>query len=530
MYVAKLGTDTQLYVRPLDEFQPTPIAGTEGGTGPFFSPDGQRLAFFADGKLKTVRLDGGAPVTVCDAPRSRGGSWGPDDTIVFTPGIDAGLMRVPAAGGAPQAVTTPDRTKDAITHRWPEILPDGRSVLFTLWTGIGRSEEARLAIVSLQTGKQQVLPLEGASNPHYSRTGHVVYRRSSSVMAVPFNLDRLEVTGPAVPIAEDVAMNVLGTAQFGVSSDGTLVYVSADDSNAQQTLRWVDRLGQDTPVAVSARALEEPRLSPDGDDLAVTKREGNVDVWVYRLARGALTRLTSALTEDETPIWMPDGRRVTFSAARRGQPRLVFWKQADASGEEELLVRTDKAEDHMHPDSWSPDGKTLALTNTRMPFEDADMWMLRPADTQQLRPFLQTRFNEGGARFSPDGRWLAYVSNESGRYEVYVRPFPGPGEGRPVSLEGGTEPVWARSGAELFYRSGEKMMTARCPESRIQRSAAPSALRGTLRPGAETPRQLRCGSRRAAVRDGARNRSDVCGQLRLVLGALTESTPAGRPD
>jgi eukaryotic-like serine/threonine-protein kinase len=459
VYVAKLGNNTQLYVRPLDQFQPTPLAGTEGGVGPFFSPDGQRVAFFAGGKLKTVGLDGSPPVTVCDAPTSRGGSWASDDTIVFTPGIGAGLMRVPARGGEPKKLTTPHQLQPTLTHRWPAVLPDGKWALFTLWTGVGRAEEARLALVSLESGEQRILPLEGASSPHYSRTGHVVFLRSDSVMAAPFNVDRLEVTGPAVTIAEGVASSVWGSAQFAVSGAGMLVYVAAGDVSGQHTLRWVDRAGRDSAVAVSSRVLEEPRVSPDGEHVLLTKREANVDVWAYQLARGVLTRLTSEITEDETPIWMGDGRRITFAAARRAQYRLVLWKPMDG-GDEVLLLRGERADDHPHPDSWSPDGQTLALTNIRAPFEEADIWLFRPAETPQIRPFLQTKFNEGAARFSPDGRWLAYVSNESGRYEVYVRPSNGAGREHKISVEGGTEAVWARSGDELFYRSGDRMMAA----------------------------------------------------------------------
>ena len=530
VYVAKVGNDTQLYVRPFDQFRPTPLAGTEGGTGPFFSPDGQRIAFFAGGKLKTVGLDGGTPVTVCDAPTSRGGSWARDDTIVFTPGIDAGLMRVPAGGGEPKAITTPHRLQPMLTHRWPAVLPDGKWALFTLWTGIGRGEEARLALVSLETGEQRILPLEGASSPHYSRTGHIVFLRSDSVMAAPFSLERLEITGPAVTIAEGVASTVWGTAQFAVAGAGMLVYVAAGDVSGQHTLRWVDRTGRDSAVAVSSRVLEEPRVSPDGEHVVVTKREANVDVFLYQLAQGALTRLTSEITEDETPIWMGDGRRITFAAARRAQYRLLLSKPMDA-GDEVLLLRSERADDHPHPDSWSPDGQTLALTNIRAPFEDADIWLFRPSETPQIRPFLQTKFNEGAARFSPDGRWLAYVSNESGRYEVYVRSFDGSSEKHTISLEGGTEAVWARSGDELFYRSGDRMMAATVslnPSFSVQQ-------RRMLFEGRYLPaRRLHAnydvspdGKRFLMVRQIGQTAAP---QLRVVLGSLQSSTQENRPE
>ena len=232
-------------------------------------------------------------------------------------------------------------------------------------------------------------------------------------------------------------------------------------------------------------------MSPDGEHVVVTKREANVDVFLYQLAQGALTRLTSEITEDETPIWMGDGRRITFAAARRAQYRLLLSKPMDA-GDEVLLLRSERADDHPHPDSWSPDGQTLALTNIRAPFEDADIWLFRPAETPQIRPFLQTKFNEGAARFSPDGRWLAYVSNESGRYEVYVRPFDGSSEKHTISLEG-------RDRGGLGSQRRRALLSERrsddggngYPQSVLQRSAAPRALRRTLRSRAAAPRKLR---------------------------------------
>lgn len=460
VYVARTAAGTQLYLRSLDRVTATPIAGTEGASLPFFSPDGQWVAFFAQRKLQKVRVGGGTPVTVAEASEtSRGGSWAQDDTIIYTPEVNAGLMRVSANGGTPQVLTTPNASNSEISHRWMEATPDGESLLFTIWAGCCRWEEARIAVLSLRTGEQRILPLDGAADPRYSETGHLLFRRAGSLMAVPFDLERLQVTGQPVTIVDNIATSLVGSAHLAVSRSGLIVYATADAAAGRYTLSWVDRSGRETPVGLASRALEEPRVSPDGQRVVMTMREANIDVWVYHLGGGELKRLTVDTAEDETPVWMPDNQRVTFSAARVGQGRSVFRKQADGSADEELLLRADAGKgDHPHADGWSPDGESLALTNPVTSSGNTDIWILRPRDNPPLKPLLQTQFREGGARFSPDGRWLAYVSNETGRDEVYVRPFPGPGEKQQVSLDGGTEPTWPRTGGELFFRNGEKMM------------------------------------------------------------------------
>ncbi len=444
----------QLYLRAMDQLQAEPIAGTEGAVNPFFSPDGQWVGFFANGKLKKISISGGAPLTLCDVPNSRGASWGANDTIIFTPSSGtAGLLEVPAAGGTPQVVTTLDAEKGEDRHRWPQFLPEGKAVLFNVWAGDRTVDDALIVVQQLETGERRVL-VEGGNHPHYVPTGHLVYARAGTLMAVPFDLARLEVTGPPVAVVEGITQSIgVTTAQFSFSRLGALVYVPGDVSGTESTLVWVNRQGAVESLGAPPRAYAQPRLSPDGRRLAVHITEARQNVWVYDIPRGTLTRLTFE-GSNNWAIWTPDGKRLTFSATRPGAPFNVFWKPADGSGAAEQLTTTE----HGHfATSWSPDGQVLAFTENH-PTTARDIWLLPLEGERQPRPFLRTPFSEAQAKFSPDGRWLAYVSNESGRWEVYVQPFPGPGEKLQISTEGGTAPVWARNGRELFYRNGDKML------------------------------------------------------------------------
>jgi len=453
VYAARRGSATQLYLRPTDRFEATPIAATEGAEGPFFSPDGQWIGFFAGQKMKKVPLSGGAPMILCDAS-GRGASWGPDDTIIFSPRQVAGLLRVSAAGGAPQVLTTPDTKKGEVAYLWPEVLPGGEAVLFTIQTGSATLGDARIAVRSLKTGEQRVL-LEGGSHARYSPTGHLIYARAAGLLAAPFDLARLQVKGTPFPILEGIVTDTIsGLAQFSFSASGSLVYVTGGPGGPERSLVWVDRKGAARPVTATRRDYIWPRLSPDGRRLALGITEaGNTDIWIYDLARGTLPRLTFEPGMDNYPVWTPDGKRVAYASAKGGPPN-IFWKPADGSGPEERLTTSTNLQ---APTSWSPDGKALAFAEPD-PKTGFDIWVLPMEGERRPRPFLQTPFTESSPRFSPDGRWLAYVSNESGRYQVYVQPYPGPGGKWQISTEGGVEPLWARNGRELFYRHGDQMM------------------------------------------------------------------------
>ena len=443
-----VGRPQRLYVRAIDQMQSTAIPGTERALTAFFSPDGDWVGFYGAGRLKKVQLATGSVVTLCDAPDPLSASWGDDDTILFEPLGTSGLSRVSASGSAPSVVTTPDPSQGEISHRWPEFLPGAKAALFTIWTG--SFETSRIAVLRLETGEHRVL-IEGASFARYSPTGHIVYAREGQLEAAPFDLDRLEVTGQPVPLSLEVStVTMLGTAHFSLARDGSLAYVPAGGPT-EKTLVWVDRNGWTRPLTEARRAYDTPRLSPDGKRLAVTIGDERAHIWVYDLERDALTRLSGP--DGNVPIWTPDGERVTFKSGVE-TPEIVWQKADGGSTPEKLTSLTNYNSD---PNSWSPDGKWLAFTDSD-PKSGADIWLLSLEGERKARPFLQTPASEAGGVFSLDGRWIAYDSNESGRREVYLQPFPGPGAKWQVSTEGGRQSVWARNGREIFYRSGDKMM------------------------------------------------------------------------
>jgi serine/threonine-protein kinase len=444
IYVGGTETKRQLYVRRMDQLDARPIPGTENAASAFFSPDGTWLGFYAEGIVKKLRLDGGTPVALCDAPNIWGASWGPGETILFTPSGASGLSRVSASGGAQSVVTTPDATHGETSHRWPEILPGGKAALFTILAG---TSGPRIALLSLETGDYRVL-FEGGSFARYVHTGHVVYANEGTLWTAPFDLERLEVTGEPVSILEGVWTNLLqGTAHFSLSRDGTLAYVPPVAE--ERTLVWVDRTGAVQPITETRRVFEDPRLSPDGRRLAVTIRDDGYHIWVYEISRDILTKLSLGVGKEEAPVWAPDGSRLAFM---RGPPANLFWQRADGSGEAERLSKSDEPQT---PTAWSPDGKVLVYHQLG---RRGDIWFLTLDGERKAHPFLQTPFGESGGVLSPDGRFLAYHSNESGMFEVFVRPFPGVGGKWQISSEGGVQPVWARSGHEIFYRNGDKMM------------------------------------------------------------------------
>ncbi len=459
-YVAsRSGSVQQLYLRAMDSLEARPIPGTEGAVNPFFSPDGQWLGFLAGGKLKKVSVSGGAALTLGDAAQSRGASWGSQGIIAFAPMSVGVLRQVSEAGGAPQPLTRLE--KGEVSHRWPEFLPGGKAVLFAAATTTANWSNARIAVQKVETGERRDL-IQAGTHPHYAPSGHLVYAQGGNLMAVPFDPRRLEVTGAAVPVLEGVLQSTFnGAAQYSFSATGSLVYVPGGLQSAQRRLVWVNRNGAEQPLAAPARAYRQLQLSPDGRRVAVTIDEQETQVWLYDLSRETLTRLTFEGNANANPAWTPDGKRIAYQSNREGPPNL-FWQLADGSGGLERLTTSE----YLHaPESWSPDGQLLAFLEIN-PTTGYDIWVLRLSDPsaplgagRKAQLFLRTPFNESAPRFSPDGRWLAYISDESGRWEIYVQPYPGPGGKWLISTEGGTEPVWNPNGRELFYRSGDRMMT-----------------------------------------------------------------------
>ena len=465
---ATQGGQAQLYLRPMDVMEAKPIAGTDGAGTPFFSPDGQWIGFSALGKLKKVPVNGGSVLTLCDAVAVHGGSWTPEGMIVFADSL--GLRRVPANGGAPDVVAPLDRAKGEITYAWPQVLSEAKAILFTVWTGPG-FDEAHIVLQSLDTGQRRTL-LQGASGGgYYVPSGHLVYVQAERLMAVPFDLARVEVAAsPPVLLGELVRED--DGAHLVFSGEGSLAYIPGPGGIYSETrLVWVDRKGKIEPLAAPPGPYGWPRLSPDGQQVAFDVNGPQVDVWLYNLARGTSSRLTSEAGSSQRPIWTPDGKRVTYLANRAGF-RNLFWRAADGTGSEEQLV---KGDNRQSPASWSPDGKVLAFTESN-PTTGNDIWMLPFEGERKPLPFIRTAFNEGAARFSRDGRWLAYSSTESGRSEIYVQPYPGPGAKLQISTEGGDGPVWPRNGRELFYRNGNKMMAVEIATQPSFSAGTPSML------------------------------------------------------
>ena len=451
-YVAIQGGSQQIYLRAMDSLEARPVPGTEGAVTPFFSPDGQWLGFFAGNKLKKVSVSGGAALTLGDAANPRGASWGNQGMIAFAPTAISVLLQVSDAGGAAQPLTRLDKGEDS--NRWPEFLPGGKALLFSAGTAVpGIFTNAQIAVQSVGMGERRKL-IPGGTNQHYAPSGHLVYAQGGSLMAVPFDPQRLTVTGAAVPVVEGVLQSTLtGAAQYSFSTTGSLVYVPGSVQGAQRRLVWVNRKGAEQPLAAAARAYVFPRLSPDGRRVAVGITEQESQLWLYDLSRDTLTRLTFEGDRNNVPTWTPDSKRIAFNSTKEGALRNIFWQLADGSGRLEQLTT---GEYDKTPSSWSPDGQLLAFEESN-PTTGLDIWVLRISD-HKAQPFLRTQFNEVESQFSPDGRLLAYMSDESGRFEIYVQPYPGPGGKRQISTEGGTEPVWNPNGRELFYRSGDKMM------------------------------------------------------------------------
>jgi Tol biopolymer transport system component/predicted Ser/Thr protein kinase len=477
-YNGQMGGSSLIWVRMLDQPEGRPIQGTEGGLRPFFSPDGQWLAYSqgAVGPLKKVPVTGGTPITLCDGARLTGGSWGEDGSIIFS-GTN-GLMRVSASGGTCESLTRPDPQKREL-YNWPWILPGGQSILFTIGT-TGLFDSARIAVLDLKSSGIRVL-VNGASSARYVPSGHLVYVRGGTIFAVPFDRKRLVVTGSETPVIEKVFYNSRGGfADYTFSDSGLLVYRAETRTvTAGRTLEWLDRKGVAQALPAPPQQYTGVRLSPDGQRALVgidfsedsENSGGSRDIWIYELARGGLTRLTSVGSTLQ-PRWTPDGRRVAFASSVGNHG--IYWVPADGSGRPELLLPSQAL---ARLDSWTPDGKML-LYHSGTP---ARIWTLTtPGDGGESKPrlFLETSFNEFDAQVSPDGRWVAYTSDESGKNQVYARPFPGPGGKTSISIEGGQESRWSRDGHELFYRDPRKnqLMAVDIQTGPTFRAARPRAL------------------------------------------------------
>jgi len=458
MHVVYVGNSgTQLFVRALDALEPVAIASGGDVRGPFISPNGQWVGFIDGTTLRKVAITGGPPITLTSVDSiSRGATWVPDDTIIFATSNPAtGPQRVSAEGGMPEVLTRPDHAQGEADHLWPEVLPGGGAVLFTITSQAGGLETAQVAVRDLRTGTYKVL-LHGGSHGHYVASGHLVYVAAGTLRAIPFDPTRLEAHGTAVPVLPRLATTDTGAGDFAMAPDGTLVYVDSPGGLAAnaRTLVWVDRMGKEEPVAAPPRAYEHPRLSPDGTRVALASSDQEDDLWIWDLRRTAFTRLTLDPGTDYYPVWTPNGARIIFTSNRGGQLNM-WWQASDGTGAAERLTTSSNPQ---YPTGLTPNGLGVVFFETT-PTMGRDLLQLALDGTGRVTPLLQTKFDERNGIVSPDGRWLAYESNSSGAFEIYVRPFPNVGGGQwQVSTAGGTRPLWAQSGKELFYVAADRAL------------------------------------------------------------------------
>jgi len=472
-FVAQQGGAQRLFVRKLDQLQAMPLPGTEGAREPFFSPTGQWIAFFTGSALKKVSVTGGAAVQLCEAPAARGGAWSDDDTIYFTPNSTANvaIMRVPSAGGS--AVATGMLKAGAVTQRWPQVLPGGAGVLFTENSSTTGWDSANVVVMPLSGGAPKVVVRGGyfgryvAAPNRAAGGGYLLYMQQGTVFGVPFDPARLETTGQAVPVIDGVAASTSnGGVELDVSPDGTLVFVPGTATSVANPISWVTRDGKASPLRAVKADWASVRFSPDGQKVAMDISDGKQrDIWVYEWSRDTLTQLTFDPNDDAHPAWTPDGRRIVFDSDRAKQGvKNLYWVNADGTGD---VTRLTDSPNTQNPGSWHPSGKFLSLYEQHGSATSTTGWdlMILPMEgdaTKGWTPgkptaFLATPATEVFGVFSPDGRWIAYQSNEqAGVYDIYVRPFPGPGGPWRISMEGGLFPRWSKTANELlFFNSGK---------------------------------------------------------------------------
>ena len=470
-----------VFLRRLDALDSRPLEvskspGFRGG--PMFSPDGTFISFVEGNAIFSwsrpflkAALSGGAPVKLADYDMFHEGDWAPDGWIYWTGSYPGGIVRIRDSGGPIEAVTELDVDRGERSHRFADLLPGERGLIYTVaFDGIASYDDARIDVRDLTTGEQKPL-IAGGTAATYAPSGHIVYARAGKLLAVAFDLQRLAVTGEPFEVLDGVMMSRnTGAAHFSLSDRGDLAYVPGAAADGNRTLVWVDRSGKVDPLPLPPASYLYPRIAPDGRSMAVEIEGPNHDFYFYDFARTVLSKVTTdGMSHD--PVWTPDGKRVAFRSWQHGG-MTMWWMPADRSGAPERL---DPAGTRQSPVSFSPDGRFLAF-DQKDPATRDDVWILPVATKGPPQPVVQSRFGEGSAKFSPDGRWIAYSSNESGDEEVYVQPFPGPGPKLQISNEGGTDPVWRRNGGEMYYRNGNKMMAVSVTTAPEFRASAPRQL------------------------------------------------------
>jgi serine/threonine-protein kinase len=468
-----------LSVRGLEQLAGTAVLETGNPYNPFFSPDGQWIGVVTPSALLKVPANGGTALTLTQLSRSRGATWTTDDSIIIAAAPNSGLSRIPASGGTLTPLTKLEASRGEVTHRWPQYVASADVVIFTANTTTnGGFDGATIEALNLKTGVRKTV-YRGGTYGRYIPTGHLLFVNKDTLFAVPFDIKSLEVTGSPAPVVQEVSYSQTeGSAQFAVADNGTLVYRSGRGAAPVFTALWVDEHGDGQPFWDGERSYGELHLSPDGTKVAfMVLADSNWDLWVYDRLRKVSTRLTFEDGNDGPGIWSADSQYIAFSSARQGSIN-IYRKRADGSGEVERLTQSTEAQ---YISSWSADGKFILFSHQT---NAGDLWVLPLTGDRKPKEFLATRFNESEAAFSPDGRWVAYQSDESGRMEVYVRPFQGAGKWQ-VSEGGGGFPRWSGDGRRLFFRDSDGLMSVPIADqgASIEVGAPRRAVKGNFRGG-----------------------------------------------
>jgi serine/threonine-protein kinase len=451
VYVANQGGKRQLFLRPLGSSDGKLIEGTDGVTAAFFSADSEWIAFDKGSELQKTAITGGSPVTICKLSGTGffGGDWGADNTIVFVPDYNGGLWTVSADGGTPQPLLKTDVEKDRVSYSDPDILPGRKGVLFTLTSGHAVTADDQDVAVLASGGKDPRILIRGGSHPRYLPTGHIVYVHGGSLLSIPFDLSKLAITGTPVSVVDGLGKTWSGDTDYSIANNGTLVYEANAGVKTGGLFALVDRKGTVQPLWGRRGNYSEFSISPDGKSLASRVFAVNDDIWTYDIASGAPLRFTFEPLDEIFPQWTADGTRIAFGT-RVGT---IFWKTADGSGPREELTHGAYPR---YPTSFSRDGKRMAFVEIH-PSQRRDIWLMSLDGDRRSEPLIATDADERDAKFSPDGQWLAYVSDETGRDEVFIRPVGTRGGRKQLSSEGGTEPAWSPKGHELFFTKGDQL-------------------------------------------------------------------------
>ena len=511
----------RLYMRRFDASESTGLPGTERARAPFFSPDGLSIGFFTESALVRLSLLGGPPRTIVSVPPvTRGGVWLPDDTIVFAATQSTGLLRIPVAGANPPGnsgyppLTSPDMAAGEKAHMWPSLLPGGGDILYTIRRGTASNvDDADIAVVNVATAKSRLV-LKGAAYARYAPTGHLLFVRAKTLMAVPFDIEKKEVSGTPFPVVEGVASDAwVGGAHYTVAPDGTLLLMRGSFGQTRSSSVWVDRSGKPVPgTTFGENELGKPRISPDGQRAVFdgTSAEGDAEIYMADLVRGTTVRFSADPQDDFDPIWSADGKKVIWTALPPANLPFLVWRNADGTGATEPVIRNGQVQ---FAGSVSANG-VLAYSHATAG-KACDIWTVPLTGDRKAQPFIQGPAYEYGPEFSPDGKWIAYVSNEGSDADVYVVPYPGPGGKRRVTTGGAVAPAWSRDGKELFYQTAAGLMSV------------PVSVAEDMRFG--EPRLLFSGAYVSNSREDGPREYDVAPGSNRFLMIKVEQLPGARP-